>query len=204
MRRHFHRCRHLRVVSVEASELSGERRGGAVILDELCDAQQLTSCVGLVECEILSDREKRELLVVRGVRMREEEGRALPLAGASERRAAELEAFRDELLEERATLIEHNRSLIAEETFAIDARGSEDPTERSELTGRGVSLRIDDALGRLAVARLDAIDRAFEAIAHGRYGLCVACGTEIAIARLRLAPDARVCAGCADKAAPPS
>ena len=203
MRQHFHRCRHLRVVSVDASELSGERRGGAVILDELCEAQQLTSCVGLVDCDILSDRQKRELLVARGTRMREEEGRASPFAGASERRADELGAFRDELLEENATLIEHNRSLIAEEAFAIDARGPEDPTERVELAGRGVSLRIDDALGRLAVARLDGIDRALEAMAQGRYGLCVACGDEIAIARLRLAPDARICAGCAGKAAPP-
>jgi hypothetical protein len=37
MRHHFHRCSHLRVIELDASEVSGARGGGSQVLEELCE-----------------------------------------------------------------------------------------------------------------------------------------------------------------------
>ena len=65
MRHHFHRCGNLRVLTLEARDLSHARRGGAQVLEELCEARRLAPCVGLVECDVLSPAQKRDLLVAR-------------------------------------------------------------------------------------------------------------------------------------------
>ena len=74
MRQHFHRCPNLRVVSVAAEDLGPNRGRGSAVLDELCAARKLTRCVGLAECDELPPAQKRELLVARVTRLREETG----------------------------------------------------------------------------------------------------------------------------------
>ena len=68
MRHHFYRCGHLRVLSLDASDLSGARKGGGPILEELCEARRLSPCVGLVDCDVLALARRRRLLAQRATR----------------------------------------------------------------------------------------------------------------------------------------
>lgn len=204
MRRHFHRCTHLRVISVPASELHGARRGGSVILEELCDARRLTPCVGLVECDILTPRQKQDLLVERATRIRAEEGRPTPLSGVRRERSEALRPLREQLQAERARIVDENRRSQAELGAGQDREAFASPAEEAELEAAGLSLRLDPDLRAFQVERLDQIDRALEAMQDPSYGTCALCGREIEVDRLRLASDTRVCASCAGEARPPA
>lgn len=206
MRRHFHRCGYLRIIELDAGELSHARKGGKQILEELCEAKRLTPCVGLLECDVLAPGQKRDLLVARATRLREKEGGVSRLADARARdpRTAEIEHLRELLLDERNAIAEENRRRAAEAGGAIQRNPR--PLSRSEeyeLAAAGVSVVADEALRALRTSRLDAIDRALEALESGHYGDCVRCGQPIEIMRLRTAPDTVVCAPCARVALPP-
>jgi len=197
MRHHFHRCRHLRVFELDASDASHARKGGSQILEELCSAKQFARCVGLAECDVLSATQKRDLLTVRAVRLREEEGGASLLADAVDPRAAELAELRETLLEERNAIAEENRIRAAESAGAL--RRNPKPLgreERANLATAGVTVVQGQQLRELRADRLDVLDRALDALAHGRYGHCARCRGPIEIERLREAPDTVVCEPC--------
>jgi RNA polymerase-binding transcription factor DksA len=203
MRHHFHRCGFLRVLELDARELSGARKGGRQILEELCEAKRLAPCLGLSDCDVLSPAQKRDLLVARATRLRREEGGHSPLADAPDARAAELDEMRRELLEERNAIAEENRRLSAESAGALRRNPRPaSPTEEHELRAAGVSVVQDDALRALRTGRLDAIDSALDALSRGRFGDCACCGKPIEIDRLREAPDTVVCQSCARAARP--
>ena len=94
MRHHFHRCGYLRVLELDVREISGARKGGRQILEELCEAKRLAPCVGLAECDVLSAGQKRELLARARHLAAPGGGRRSPLADARDPRAAELEVLR--------------------------------------------------------------------------------------------------------------
>jgi RNA polymerase-binding transcription factor DksA len=169
MRRQYHRCRHLRVVTVDASELSGARKGGRVVLEELCDAKRFEPCVGLVDCDILSLAGKRELLLARASHLREQEGPG-PISGLPPKQRAAVKELRADLLSEHQRLSEELR----------------------KDEGAVTELRLAKVADRLA-----AIDRALEAMRQGVYGICAACRSPIEVERLRRVPDTRVCTPCA-------
>jgi RNA polymerase-binding transcription factor DksA len=197
MRHHFHRCGHLRVIEVDARDLSRARKGGSQILEELCEAKHLSPCVGLAECDVLSPGQKRELLAARATRLRDEEGGASPLADASEPRAAELAELREALLEERNAIAQENRRRAAEAGGALLRNPRpQGRAEEGELRAAGISIVLDEDLRALRTARLDALDRALDAIVHGRYGGCARCGAAIEIARLRETPGTALCTLC--------
>jgi len=205
MRQHFHRCPNLRVVTVDAEEIDATRGGrGHVVLDELCAARKLTPCVGLVECDILEPSQKRGLLAVRVTRLREEEGaRRSALGDVPDPRWDELTALAEDLREERRTIYEENRRLLAEASAAADW-GKEQSARASEgFASAGITSHLDESLRALRNARLDAIDRALEAFARGDRRICLRCRRPIEVWRLRDAPDARVCGACAREAARP-
>jgi RNA polymerase-binding transcription factor DksA len=205
MRHHFHRCAHLRVLAVDARDLSQARKGGSRILDELCDAKHLAPCLGLAECDVLSAAQKRELLSVRATHLREEEGGASPLADREDPRAAELAELRRTLLDERNAIAQENRRRAAESGGALQRNPRPlSHAEERELGRAGLSVVLDDELRGVRAARLDALDRALDALARGRYGKCVRCGGAIDIARLSEAPDTAVCVACARVAFPES
>jgi len=205
MRQHFHRCGYLRVIALDASDLSKDRSGGGPILDELCEAMRLMRCVGLGECDVLSDAQKRELLATRVTRMRAQEGGWTGLGDVPQPRAAELQDLWEDLFEERNRIVEENRRRIAEAAAALDTKDPASPSDVAEgFPAAGISLRIDESLRELRAARLDAIDRALEALAAGDPATCARCAGAIEVARLRLAPDTRVCASCAQEARSPS
>jgi RNA polymerase-binding transcription factor DksA len=187
------------VLSLEASDLSKARHGGGPILEELCDAKQLAPCVGIFDCDVLPLRQKRELLAVRANRALGVEEAAL-FQGTADARARELAELRRDLVEERGEIVDENQRLTAEWTGGLDATGLAGPGEERELSRSGLSLHMDERVQSLRLARLDAIDRALEALRLGRYGDCARCGGSIDAARLRDAPDTRVCGKCAGEA----
>lgn len=205
MRHHFHRCAYLRVVEVDAAELSGARKSGSLVLEELCDARRLSPCVGLVECDVLPASQKRELLGARATRLREEEGgiSLLADADAGSPRALELRELREDLLEERNAIAQENRVRAAEAGGALRRNARPvSPTEEEELAAVGVFVVQDEELRALRMDRLDALDRALDALARHDYGVCIRCTAPIEVGRLRDAPDTRVCASCAKSALP--
>jgi len=203
MRRHFHRCGYLRILALDAADRSQARRGGSAILEELCEAKRLARCVGLAECDVLSPAQKRELLAARATRLREEEGGPSPLADRPDPRADELRVLRRELLDERAQIVEENRRRRAESAGAVLRNPRPVAREEEwELRKAGVSVFLDDELRELRGARLDAIDRALDGMAHGVFGGCARCRRPIEIERLREAPDTVVCTSCAREALP--
>lgn len=204
MRHHFHRCAHLRVIEIKGSDRSRTRKGGIEVVDELCEARRLAPCLGLAECDVLSAQQKRDLLAARATLLRDEEGGRSPLADARDPRAEELLALRDELLEERQEIVADNLRLRAEAGGAVlrNPRPLR-PSEAAELPVAAASVSFDDSLRELRAARLDALDRALDAIAAGSRLECVRCGRPIEGQRLREAPDTAVCNTCAEQALPP-
>jgi RNA polymerase-binding transcription factor DksA len=191
------------VIELEAQAMSRARKGGAQVLEELCEAKRLAPCVGLADCDILSAGQKRELLATRATRLRDEEGGVSPLADRDDPRAAELAELRQVLVDERGEIVEENRRRAAEAGGALRRNPRPlSPNEEHELKAAGVSVFLDDDLRALRVSRLDAIDRALDALAHGNYGACARCGLPIDIGRLAVAPDTAVCSGCAKEALP--
>lgn len=203
MRHHFHRCGYLRVLEVDAGELSSARKGGSRVLEELCDAKRLAPCLGLVDCDVLSPAQKRDLLGARATRLRREEGGRSQVADVEDPRAAALAELRSALVEERNAIAEENRRRAAEAGGALQrnprplARAQE-----SELRMAGLSVVLDDDLRALRTGRLDALDRALDAMARARFGDCARCGGPIEISRLRDSPDTLVCMACARAALP--
>jgi RNA polymerase-binding transcription factor DksA len=197
MRHHFHRCGYLRLLEVDASDLNRVRKGGGQILEELCEAKRLARCVGLAECDILSPAQKRALLVARATRLREEEPAPAWLAAPATPRDAELAALRADLEEEYQAMIEENRSRKGEAGGALQRNPRPFPSHHeADLAVVGASVILDDELRELRMARLDALERAIEAIDRGRYGNCARCRGPIEIDRLREAPGAVVCTPC--------
>jgi RNA polymerase-binding transcription factor DksA len=198
MRHHFHRCGYLRVLELEASDVSHARKGGKQILEELCDAKHLAPCVGLAECDVLSAGQKRDLLTTRATHLREEEGGTSLLADAEDPRAAELAELHLTLLDERNAIAQENRRRAAEAGGALQRNPRPlSHAEEREFGRADLSVVLDDDLRALRAARLDALDRALDALAHGRFGDCVRCSGAIEVERLRQAPDTAVCAPCA-------
>ena len=54
-----------------------------------------------------------------------------------------------------------------------------------------------DALERIAIGEIDAIEAALKRIVDGSYGRCVSCGGAIGLQRLQLVPAATQCMVCA-------
>lgn len=191
------------MLELDISELSGSRKGARQVLEELCDAKRLAPCLGLADCDVLSAAQKRELLGARATLLRQEEGGRSSLADAPDPRATELEALRRDLLEERNAIARENRLRAAEAASALQRNPRPlSPTEEHELRAAGVSVVDDDDLRALRIGRLDAIDRALDTLARGRFGDCARCGEPIETSRLREAPDTWVCHLCALAARP--
>jgi RNA polymerase-binding transcription factor DksA len=203
MKRHLHHCGYLRVLELDARDISRARKGGRQILEELCEAKRLTPCVGLAECDVLTPLQKRSLLATRATELRRQEGGRSALADREEPRAAELEALRSDLLDERNAIAEENRRRAAEAGGAMLRNPRVlGPDEYRSLARAGISVVDGAELRELRLGRLDAIDRALDALARGGFGDCIRCGSPIEIERLRNAPDTHVCKQCALAAVP--
>jgi RNA polymerase-binding transcription factor DksA len=126
--------------------------------------------------------------------LRERTGGATAIGDLGGERGREIERLAEELLNEREEIRSANRRLLAEATAAFDVRPDDAPLGTPEDLARPDLAMHSPAL---RTARLDAIDRALEAMGEGPYGVCARCGTQIGLDRLRGAPDTHVCGECA-------
>lgn len=106
--------------------------------------------------------------------------------------AALYEENRIRLLESQ---LEWNRRLEAIGRDRKRARGALDPDFAEQAVQRENDPTLD-ALDERGRAALHAIRAALSRIESGHYGWCVACGSPIALARLRAEPEADRCIGC--------
>ena len=112
------------------------------------------------------------------------------------------EARRKEL----RNLLETRRSEVVEQLQAamrdvsvsreIETQGVRDDMERNEVDGRH---EVNLALLEIRSETLKRIDEALARLAVNRYGRCVECGENIAVARLVALPFAARCTGCEEE-----
>ncbi|MEW5852900.1 MAG: TraR/DksA family transcriptional regulator [Myxococcota bacterium] len=108
-----------------------------------------------------------------------------------------MDGARKSLVERRETLLRRVRTLQGEELELMTARG-----------GDWVDTALDDemhtVLGSLQETErreVQRIDAALKRMNDGAWGWCISCGNRIEPKRLRAAPEAAHCLGCAEVAA---
>lgn len=111
-------------------------------------------------------------------------------------KAQELVALVEALRGERARVAERLDDLRAEER-ALSADLSDQPMDAPESGADLQQTRLDEGLGAMAARRLDAIDRALDHAAQGRFSICDRCGGQIPLTRLRALPGTTLCVVCA-------
>ncbi|MBI4292687.1 MAG: TraR/DksA C4-type zinc finger protein [Betaproteobacteria bacterium] len=109
---------------------------------------------------------------------------------------AEIERFRQLFERRKAALAAEIEVKLAEakaERVAPDASAETDGGDRAVLD---VTSHIDLATVSRDIQELRDTEAALESLARGTFGICEACGEEIAPERLRVYPTARRCAPC--------
>lgn len=111
---------------------------------------------------------------------------------AATRRKRFLAKVRDSLTEMKAGLIAQN-----ETTLRIEREGrTDDGLDSCDLAYEESGRELRTILSARECAKLEQIDDALERISENNYGLCDACGLEIAHDRLRAMPFTRRCCDC--------
>jgi DnaK suppressor protein len=110
-------------------------------------------------------------------------------------RQSELLELTKELRRQRALLLH----TVAETEADLADIAAERESELEELAQEERAARLYDRLAEHERRELAAIDAALQRIAEGRYGICVDCGTEIPVARLRALPATPYCVECAEQ-----
>jgi RNA polymerase-binding protein DksA len=113
------------------------------------------------------------------------------------------------MIEERKRILEAERERVLE---MIAEYEREDQETLSDLSGENnyrdhmadqgsatFARELDMTLEEQTRQSLEQIDRALEAIAEGRYGLCARCGEAIPAERLEAMPEAELCVACKER-----
>lgn len=108
-----------------------------------------------------------------------------------------LEECRRKLLEEKAKIID--RYLAKEETQQRLEEESKEPRDWEDIGQMTYTEELLDNLSQIEAKTLKEIEYALSKIEKGTYGICEACGVEIAFERLRAIPWTRYCARCAEE-----
>lgn len=102
----------------------------------------------------------------------------------------------EQLIEARIREITDSVPYLEEETRAVEPSVSLGRLTRMEaLNDKGVNEHVLEQSRRT----LERLHNARRRIGTDDYGLCVRCGREIPIGRLRLVPEALICVPCAEK-----
>ena len=110
----------------------------------------------------------------------------------------ELEALRQQLLDERERLAREIAELDADLSESLEESSEESPYDQHMAETAAVTLdrEIDLTLQDNARATLGQIDRALAKLESGTYGMCDKCGKSISEGRLSVAPFATLCIDC--------
>lgn len=102
-------------------------------------------------------------------------------------------AIEQKLRSARARLLAESIAAKGEVDALAESRG----TELAEAASHERPTALTASLELRAKHDIEEIDAALLRLADGRYGTCLECGCEIAIARLQLVPATRFCLRCA-------
>jgi DnaK suppressor protein len=106
-------------------------------------------------------------------------------------------SFRQQLLQQRAALLAQLAELrggaIGRAQASAAHFGEREEDSRAQME---IERELEFTLDARESAELDAIDAALKRIEDGTYGVCVDCGADIGIARLRAAPETARCVSC--------
>ena len=108
--------------------------------------------------------------------------------------------FKNQLLEQRDSLLEQLRSLrggaVGRAEASAEHFGQPEDSPAQVSTARDLEFALDER----ETAELRLIDAALARLEAGTYGHCVDCGVTIPAARLHAAPAAARCISCQEKA----
>jgi RNA polymerase-binding protein DksA len=107
----------------------------------------------------------------------------------------ELQRARERLLRRRHELTARSRTVNADLRRELDPLSPDFAEQATQRENDDVLL----AIGESGANEVRQNNAALQRIADGEYGICRACGAEIAAARLEVVPHAMYCAQCADK-----
>lgn len=110
----------------------------------------------------------------------------------------ELEALKQQLLQERERLTREIAELDADLSESLEDSSEESPYDQHMAETAAVTLdrEIDLSLEDNARSTLAQIDRALVKLESGTYGSCDKCGKRISEGRLLVAPFATLCIDC--------
>lgn len=110
----------------------------------------------------------------------------------------DLEALKQQLLEERERLRQEIAELDADLSESLEDSSEESPYDQHMAETAAVTLdrEIDLTLHDNVRAALAQIERALHKLENGSYGLCDLCGKPIGEGRLLIAPFATLCVDC--------
>jgi len=110
-----------------------------------------------------------------------------------------MQALVRQLMEERGTLRERllrmeksDAPLAAWDTLADNARSS----NMLDVAADSLRKDLESTTREKLLARAAQLDRAYQKLIKGTYGICEGCGKEIPVRRLKAMPDALCCAPC--------
>ncbi|MFO8025986.1 TraR/DksA family transcriptional regulator [Thiohalophilus sp.] len=100
--------------------------------------------------------------------------------------------YRQALLNKRRELIDRVAAIADDSQLPASADSEE---QAVELENEEVLTALDEEARQI----LTLIDQALQRLEHDEYGLCLACGKPIAVARLEVLPYAELCIDCAEQ-----
>jgi DnaK suppressor protein len=110
------------------------------------------------------------------------------------RKDIDFDQFRNILEAERTTTQQH----LAQEMKSFQAPSDPNP---DFLDAASITIDQEERMGRLSIlrGRLNMVEEALQRLEMGQFGICLYCGEDIGIDRLRAKPYAKYCIKCKEK-----
>jgi len=116
---------------------------------------------------------------------------------------AKLEALTRRIREEQRAVRTRLRRMAHGPTNGfppVGERGFDGPGDTLDRVQQKILEQEETRAYELLVTRARALDRAWESLQRGSYGICQLCGQQIPRRRLEVVPDAALCLSCQEKA----
>lgn len=135
------------------------------------------------------------------VRTRTSKSTASKATAPSTLTARQLTSFRDQLAGDRERTGMLIDTVIDEMGAFVSARRDTATDDEHDPEGPTLAFERSQAAAVLGQSQqhLAEIDEALLRMDEGRFGLCTSCGTEVALGRLEVRPQAALCISCAER-----